>query len=313
MACLSPLDCFRAAKRSLSTGKYGITFDRRQANTALPMRVPCGQCAGCRLEKSRQWASRITLEAGLYSSNSFVTLTYSDEFLPRYGNLDYEAPVLFMKRLRKRFGDGIRSFGSAEYGEISGRPHYHLCLLNFEFPDLSRVEDSRTGGVQYESPILNSLWPFGRAVSSELNFETAAYTARYVLKKMSASPEKKLFMDELGEIHERPPDRSVCVSRRPGIGKPFLDRYGFSEVYNTDSVVLRGKELPPPKYFDKRFELDSPVEFAKLKLARAVSRKCCNFKYCLHWHSMPENASNRLFTRAEVARLKFEFYSGSSL
>ena len=40
-----------------------------------------------------------------------------------------------MKRLRKKYGSKIRFFQCGEYGELYGRPHYHACLLNFDFPD----------------------------------------------------------------------------------------------------------------------------------------------------------------------------------
>ena len=40
--------------------------------------LPCGQCMACRLNKSRDWATRCVLEAKMHKDNCFVTLTYKD-------------------------------------------------------------------------------------------------------------------------------------------------------------------------------------------------------------------------------------------
>ena len=50
--------------------------------------LPCGNCIGCRLERSRQWAVRCMHEASLYEDNCFLTLTYSPEFLPSDGSFE---------------------------------------------------------------------------------------------------------------------------------------------------------------------------------------------------------------------------------
>ena len=39
------------------------------------------------------------------------------------------------------------------------------------------------------------------------------------------------------------------MSRRPGIGYPWLVKYG-SETYRDDSCIIRGKEVKPPRYYD---------------------------------------------------------------
>jgi len=116
MACYRPLSAWRGSKLNPATGKRPIVFRASEAYLDMPMTLPCGQCIGCRLERSRQWAIRSVHEASLYDSNCFVTLTYSDSHLPRDCSLDPDAVPLFMKRLRKRFGDGIRVFYCCVYG-----------------------------------------------------------------------------------------------------------------------------------------------------------------------------------------------------
>ena len=49
--------------------------------------LPCGQCIGCRLEYSRQWAIRCMHEASMYDDNCFITLTYDNDHLPSDGSL----------------------------------------------------------------------------------------------------------------------------------------------------------------------------------------------------------------------------------
>ena len=118
MTCYHPIEAWRV---------HGDTKLRFVFNNSLDVKehlyVPCGQCVGCRLERSRQWAIRCVHEAQMHRSNCFITLTYSPDFLPDPPSLNLRDFQLFMKRLRKRFGDGIRFFHCGEYGEQCGRPH----------------------------------------------------------------------------------------------------------------------------------------------------------------------------------------------
>ena len=40
------------------------------------------------------------------------------------------------------------------------------------------------------------------------------------------------------------------MSKRPAIGRAWFEKFG-SRVYQSDSVVARGKEMQPPRYYDK--------------------------------------------------------------
>src|ERR1041384_105602 len=90
--------------------------------------LPCGQCRGCRAAYHREWSARCVHEACMHEVNSFVTLTYDDEHLPVGGSLDLEAVPVLIRALRKR-GKKVRYFYCGEYGERSGRPHYHALLV----------------------------------------------------------------------------------------------------------------------------------------------------------------------------------------
>lgn len=83
-------------------GKRAITFKREQALNGQEIQLPCGQCIGCRLEHSRQWAMRMMHEASLHEENCFLTLTYDEENIPPDHSLKVEHFQKFMKRLRRR-------------------------------------------------------------------------------------------------------------------------------------------------------------------------------------------------------------------
>ena len=78
MACYSPIKGWRSKDVNPDTGKRSIVFNPKHAFQDMPVEVPCGQCIGCRLERSRQWAMRCVHEAQLHRDNSFITLTYDD-------------------------------------------------------------------------------------------------------------------------------------------------------------------------------------------------------------------------------------------
>lgn len=127
MACYHPLTAIINPNSTTINGKKSIKivpplFDTSKVPADLIMKIPCGQCVGCRMEYSRQWANRCMLELQYHDSAYFVTLTYDDKHVPRSYYADKETGEaytsltlvkrdfqLFMKRLRKRFeNDHIR-------------------------------------------------------------------------------------------------------------------------------------------------------------------------------------------------------------
>jgi len=235
-----------------------------------PLEISCGQCMGCRLERSRTWAVRISNEASLYEKNCFITLTYSPENLPSGGSLVVSHYQLFMKRLRKKYGTKIRFFQCGEYGEQLGRPHYHACLLNFDFPDKKPFRKSSRGDQTYRSASLEELWPYGHSEIGSLTFESAAYVARYITKKITgprADSHYNRVDAETGEIIALKPEYTT-MSRRPGIGLPWLQKFS-SDVYNYDQLVIRGgAKVPPPRFYNNQYEVMNPEHYKQVKLAR---------------------------------------------
>lgn len=273
MPCMRSLRGFRGRSVSSTTGLRPIVFSKSDGFSDLQVVLPCGQCRFCRLENSRQWAIRAVHEASMYKFNCFLTLTYSDKYLPKFGVLDYERPVKFMKDLRSRFGSGIRSFGCAEYGSKFSRPHFHICLFNFDFFDKKFFKKVGQHG-EFDLSVsqdLQELWPEGFSTCGSLSFESAAYVARYVCKKVTGARAPLHYADlddSTGEIFERPPERSICVSRSPGLGRPWYELFGEDAV-RRGFVYIRGRKMRPPKYYEQIFAKDHPVEFAQIKEERS--------------------------------------------
>jgi len=230
--------------------------------------VPCGRCIGCRLEYSRQWATRCYLESTLHLRNCFITLTYSDEHLPEDGSLDKSHLQKFFKRLRKQKGK-FRYFACGEYGEKTLRAHYHACLFGMDFED--KIEFQKNGEhTLYVSQQLNQLWGYGHTSIGALTFETAAYTARYVLKKKLGKgtlPYARLD-EETGELIPVVQPYAV-MSLRSAIAAQWLPQF-HGDIYGheKDFLVLRGKKMRPPKYFDKLFDKINPLRMEKIKEKR---------------------------------------------
>lgn len=244
-----------------ATGKTPLRGLVNGGNVRQPVPVPCSKCWGCRLERSRQWAIRCMHEAQMHENNCFITLTYSEENLT-YGN---EKPTLyprdlqlFFKRLRKRLGASIRYFSCGEYGEKKGRPHYHVCLFGYDFPDKKPVP-SRTENQYYSSQLLAELWPHGGNVIGELNFETAAYTARYIMKKKLGRNSD--YYEKQGLVPE-----FTRMSLKPGIGTSWYERYK-SDVFPSDFIVLSGSrgKMRPPRYYGSKYELTNPEQYGIIK------------------------------------------------
>lgn len=281
MPCYYPLTGWRSRLPN-SNGKYPITFTKSEGYADKQMSVPCGQCVGCRLEHSRQWAVRCMHEAQMHEDNCFITLTYCDEKLPTLlgeGNLVKEHFQKFMKRLRYHLGkDKIKFYACGEYGDETKRPHYHACLFGVDFHD-KILYSTKNGHKLYISKTLDELWTdpddgvqYGFATIGAVTFETAAYVARYCMKKRKGKNWHQHYerVDlSTGEILMKQPEFPL-MSRRPGLGRSWLEKY-HSEVLATDSVVARSQEMKPPKYYDTIFEKDIPLKMSEIKAERKAA------------------------------------------
>lgn len=225
------------------------------------IKIACGRCHGCRLSRSYQWSVRITHEAQLHEKNCFITLTFDNEKITDKQllaiSLDYDEIKKFYKRLRKKFQ--IRHFTTGEYGEKNGRAHYHACIFGEDWQrhkDTYRISKQLWGNKQ-----LDKIWGYGTVAIAELNQTTAAYVARYNMKKIGGDMAKKHYetvLLETGEIIDREPEMAH-MSTRPAIGLNWLRLY-WKDVKD-GMVVINGKKIIAPKYYRRYFrETEHAVE-----------------------------------------------------
>lgn len=281
MPCCHPMP----ARRDAHGRPYMVPRASRAAALAAGgFLVPCGSCIECRLEYSRGWAVRMMHEAQMATTSCFVTLTLDDDHIPEDCSLDVSHFQTFAKALRKRVGP-FRYFHCGEYGGRYGRPHYHAALFGVDFrEDRVRREDSRSGHPMFDSRTLLDAWKLGsHCPIGDLTFQSAAYVARYVTKKIKGPRANdhltfedgklvwkhgfyKAVNSETGEVHERTPEYAT-MSRRPGLGRSWFEKYG-EEVYRRDEVVVNGRVSKPPAYYDRLLEKADPGRYEEIKAKR---------------------------------------------
>ena len=256
MSCFKPLKGYRQP-----SGK--VTFDRKNSTGALA-ELPCGICIGCRLDYSQQWAIRCMHEAQLQDENCFITLTYEDSQIPTDRSLNKSHFQKFMKRLRDRVAPRkIRFYHCGEYGTKYSRPHYHALLFNYDFPDKRLWSYGQGKNPMYRSKQLESLWDYGYSTISDLTHASAAYAARYSIKKIrgdaldTIDPDTGLKPYETidpntGEVLAILPEYST-MSTHPGIGKEWYDQFS-TDVFPDDFVIYKGKRCRTPNYYRKLLE-----------------------------------------------------------
>ena len=248
--------------------------------------IPCGNCIGCRLDYSREWANRGYLEAKCWEQNWFVTLTYDEDHITIpdevisdagitytqeedwIGTLVPEELTAFMKSLRQIMKrehkqDNIRFMACGEYGSDGERPHYHVILFNCNLPIEtfynSRIINNET---YWQNTIIERAWKKGISNISEANWNNIAYTARYITKKINGKMSDELYKEK-GQEKE-----FFRVSRMPGIGQIYYDQHK-DEIYKRDEIIIKNRQgiisSKPPAYFDKLYEAEYPENFKRIR------------------------------------------------
>lgn len=242
--------------------------------------IPCGRCVECRLNQSRQWADRCMYEASYYKPSEcwFLTLTYDDDHIMDIGSDLFSGTLLksdlqlFFKNLRRQIeyhelSDGVRFYACGEYGSKTLRPHYHVILYGLDLMAKDKLQfwsKSKSGFNTWRSPFLEKVWKKGFVVVGPLSWDAAAYTARYVMKKVGS-----VSLDDYVANGVEP--EFTVMSRRPGIGRVYFDDH-YKEIYKNDEVFISGpdggRRAKPPKYFDNLYEKIEPEKLKDIKEKR---------------------------------------------
>jgi hypothetical protein len=223
--------------------------------------VPCGRCINCRVNKSRDWATRIGLEVddclrrGL--SSTFLTLTYSPENERQsFVKKDIQS---FLKRLRKAIHpQTFRYYCAGEIGPRGGRYHWHMIIIGYAPPRQEWVSYRRTSqGELFTHPIFDKTWGLGFHTFSEVTDATINYVTSYITEKFDN-------VDENGVVTS---SGVAMMSLRPGIGKGLIKSTDYS------SLTRNGRLVPLPRYLRKKTDLatDCSIDFTKqLALTQAI-------------------------------------------
>lgn len=266
MPCYNPLRAWRSQSVNES-GKRSLVFKPAGAFLDMPVTVPCGVCIGCRLDKSREWAMRCMHERDTCEESCFLTLTYNDKNVPWNMSLYLPDFQKFMKRLRKRFGFAVNSkgvsngkpriryFACGEYGDRFERPHYHACIFGYRPSDCRFWKTSESGYRVYRSDILDHVWSCGDVYIGDVGFQSAAYVARYVFKKVTGDAAPAHYGDRCPEF--------VVMSRNPGLGAKWIEQYK-DEVFTRDEVIVDGSVVKPPRFYEQ-FISDKDLQRIKKK------------------------------------------------
>lgn len=196
---------------------------------------PCGQCLNCRINDTRSWFVRSHMETK-YSDRPFqyfLTLTYAPEFYPDDGLCVKKHLKSFLNTLNTALSLKLRYFATTDYGNVSGRAHYHAILLSMRKLSTKKIE---------------KYWSKGFVKLQPLTKSRIKYCLRYTVKK-------------------KPFDGSLdgwfrLISK--GWGKAFLDHYTGQK-----SLIIDGKTYAIPRYYaDKLFlerkSIDKTIYFDML-------------------------------------------------
>jgi hypothetical protein len=174
---------------------------------------------------------------------------------------------------------------AGEYGENYGRPHFHAIIFGWKPANL-KVWKKNGDFNLYRSEELERLWVDNNGVSigyssvGDVTFESAAYVARYIMKKLNSDrlnpttgkPYNDVYVDqETGVIRTSEYNK---MSLKPGIGATWIEKY-MTDVFPTGELIIRGnRKMLAPKYYQKQFEkIADPFVFDEMLYIRQKNAK----------------------------------------
>jgi hypothetical protein len=263
--CYQPRPAFMTAE-----GKV-VFREKPGIDVSHSISLPCGQCIACRKTKAAQLSARIQHEARMHDTSKFLTLTYDDEHRRLGGSLHYPDFQSFMRRLRyARPDQNLRFAMCGEYGDRTGREHFHAAIFGLSFNDGEKFKANRYGQWIYTSEELSKLWPHGHSSFAEMDEGTAHYLAQYAVKKITGERAKehyRFYEERDGNTYDRRPP-FFQSSRRPGIGATFLEEFGADIAALGHCRMPSGQVIAMPRYYEDKLKLIYPDLIGQHKEAK---------------------------------------------
>lgn len=192
--------------------------------------VPCGKCNYCLQVKRGDWSFRLLQELKVATSARFLTMTYTDDRLPR--NHDTGLPELckrdvqlFFKRVRKDNAvltdQRVRYYAVGEYGTKTARPHYHAIVFNLHDKVIAN---------------LMAIWTHGHVHAGTVSAASIHYVTKYVINRETP-------------VGGREPPFAL-MSRRPGIGANYLGTHTlWHRAASRNFTQVNGMIARLPRYY----------------------------------------------------------------
>lgn len=264
--------CFHPMTAWFVDGQKVPVINESQPRNAISdsFGLRCGRCIGCRIQTAESWVVRCVHESRMHKWNSVVTLTYDPKFVPYQGQLVYSHFQKFVRKARRKLGP-FSYYGCGEYGDISERPHFHACLFGLRFPDRKYFKRAGDGSNLYTSAVLSDLWGKGHCTVGDFSSKSAAYVARYVVKKVTGERASSHYerIDTLtGEVFQLEPEFNM-MSLKPAIGKRFWDKYK-EELLVRDGCIVDGKAKRVPKTYDRWLTAIDPMRMGGIESERQL-------------------------------------------
>lgn len=258
------------------------------------VRVPCGKCYNCRMNRVQQWTFRLMQELKVSTSAYFVTLTYDNATVPIDGkgrmtllkNTDQDLNLPdrkkmkvqiedrtvpgFMKRLRyyeeKDIKNGIISFD--RYKKIKTRGQ--IAAINKPIKMFAAAEyGSKRKRPHFHLILFNvndqrnivNAWKLGGVHIAECNEATIMYTLKYMMKDQDDRPK-----GVQKEFH--------LMSK--GLGKNFIT---FDTIKNQSLDYInyvttkQGFKIPTPRYYSNKMFTEYEEKDGKIRPKNVQEKK----------------------------------------
>lgn len=254
----------------------------------------------------------------MHKENTYITLTYRNEALPWGGSLHKKDFTNFIKRFRKAIQPKkIRYYMCGEYGEQCllcyqnkencsrsscrgwnpglGRAHFHSIIFGHEFRDKQKFKTNKQGDALYTSRELDKYWGWGHATIGDVTFESCAYVARYIAKKITGDKALDHYycFDNISGLYIQRSPEYTTMSRRPGIAANWYQK--FKSDLDKDYITMRGVKMRPPKYYDKQREKEDPFGYDDIIEKRSDKARTLDQK---------DNTKERLKVREYITNKK---------